>query len=211
MFINRLNLAVSALCSRDETRPALTGVHITATHTEATNGHCAGRITMPDFVKAEDFPPCAGVVDTTDALAPCVIPREAAEAIAKAIPRKSYIPFLLNARVDVAASNANGRFRAVTTDLDTVTPIETHRLDVNFPDLEQAFPPTEPTLTIAFDAELLARVLKVAGAFSPRSHYVEFRFFGKDGLGLDRPVKITAKCLETGQIGEFIVAPMRLP
>lgn len=204
MLLNRHNLRVSTLCGRDPGRYGLLGVHVTPAHTEASDGHCAGRVTVP-LHDTEDFPPCAGIVDTSDPLTPCIIPRDAAERLAKAIPHTSSKPILRHARVDVASSNANGSFRAVTTDGETVQPIEARKVAVEFPDLDRVIPTGTPTLSVRFNAELLARVLKVAGAFNERSHAVRIDF--TDDVS---PVKITATDVATGQTGTFVIMPMRL-
>ena len=217
MLLNHLNLAVAKLASKDETRLSLGTLHVTPEHTEATDGHCLGRVTMP-LQDSESFPPCGGVVGTSEKLTPCLIPADDALALAKAIPPIKVtrrLPALGYARVDVAASNANGHFRAVTTDGESVRVLEPRKVELEFPDVSQIMPKTEPVLTVGFNAHLLASVLKVASEFNERTHAVKLEFFGslnpKDKNGPDvNPVQITATCVETGQTGTFLVMPMRL-
>lgn len=76
---------------------------------------------------------------------------------------------------------------------------------MKFPDLDQVIPTGTPILSVGFNAELLARVLKVAGAFNERSHAVQIDF--TDNVS---PVKITATDVTTGQTGTFVIMPLRL-
>ena len=218
MLLNRHNLSLTALCSKDPACVNLNGLHITPTHTEATDGHCAGRVTLP-VCDTEDFPPCGGVVSSSEQLKPCLVPREAIERLAKSIPTKAAarMPVLGHVRVDVVATNANNHFRAVTTDMQTVTPIEAQKAEGTFPDMEQVFPTDTPYITVGFNAELMAKVLKVAGAFNGRNHAVKLDIFltakekeAGDGLSQSIPMRLTATDVETGQTGTFLVMPMRL-
>src|SRR5437867_1836182 len=117
--------------------------------------------------------------------------RTMAKGILKALPKRSSLPILEHACVDVPASNVNGTFRAVATDLETTTPIEVRKVDGEFPTYSQVIPGGEPVFSIGFDTCLLRRVLDVAVKCKGRDYKgaAGFRF---DFYGPDAPVKITS-------------------
>lgn len=206
VFLNRHNLALVELASKDACRFALCGVYVEAGRTIATDGHCLGIVDTPK-VEAIEFPDAGDVETPTAALKPAIIPTDGCKAIAKALPRRSHLPVLLNARVDVNRTNANGSVRVVSTDLETTTPVDVKKIEGEFPDVSQVLPSGEPVLTIGFNALLLARVLKVAGTMARgAANGVKLEFFDKKGTG---PVKITCET-EEGQAATFLVMPVRL-
>ena len=133
-------------------------------------------------------------------------------ALSKSIPKKSNLPVLAHAKVDIVASNQNGSFRAVTTDLERTTPIEARKVDGDFHDFAQVIPSGDVAFEIGFNAELLAKVLKVAGAFNERSHAVKLTFHktAKGKIDPSGPMTITATCVDTDQTGTFVIMPMHL-
>ena len=204
MFLNKHNLAIAALASKDQTRYALHGLHITPTETAATDGHCLGRVTLPDFPRG-DFP-VVGVEESDKPFAPCIIPKDAADRLAKQLPKKASIPILENALVDIERSQGD-TFRAVTTDRDTTQPLEVSKVEGEFPTLDNVMPTGEPVLTVGFNALLLAQVLKVAGSITDsQNRVVKLEFFDQKYKGKQvGPVKITCQNVHTGQTGTFLV------
>jgi DNA polymerase III sliding clamp (beta) subunit (PCNA family) len=168
MLLNKASLEIAALASNDPSRLALGGVYVTDGKTVATNGHYIGVVTTPkgSMPPTAEFP-CvkAGVVETDEQLKPCIIPTADALALAKAIPTekgkgRTHLPILRNALVDVAYSNVNGQFRAVTTDLDREQVACINKIEGEFPDYEQVLPTGTPTVTIGFNVAYLEKVAK---------------------------------------------------
>ena len=93
---------------------------------------------------------------------PCLIPRDAALALERALPKKSRLPILAHALVDVAGCQ-DGVFRAVTTDLETTRPFEVRKLPEAFPDYRQILPRYRPLAEVlaALDARTKKTTLTV--------------------------------------------------
>ena len=208
LLLSRANLELAALASSDSTRTNLAGLYVTPECTVATDGHALGIVDAPQTDGA-DFPRVAGMEpQPAETLKPCIIPTDGAKRMVKALPRRSRVPVLEHACVDVAHSNVNGTFRAVTTDLETTTPIEVRKVDGEFPMYSQVIPGGEPVFSIGFDTCLLRRVLDVAVKCKGRDYKgaAGFRF---DFYGPDAPVKITGTN-DGGQRLTFLVMPYRL-
>ncbi len=207
MLFNRSAFVVRHAASRDETRYHINGVRFEADGTlVATDGHRLYRVETPaEMLDPADFPDCGDVTPTEDALEAFTLPLAAANAIVKAIPKNGTLPALRHARLDVAATNANGRARLVTTDLETVAPLEARKLEGDFPNYRQVMPEGEPVATVAFNAKYLADAAKAVVEFTgnPRAA-LKLELFGELS-----PARITATNAD-GQTFTAIVMPMRL-
>ena len=84
MLINKKNLAVAALASSDETRPALNCIRVTKEYTEATDGHAFARVSNPK-VEDDDFPVIPDF--KRKGFKECFIPADQAAKLAKLIPK----------------------------------------------------------------------------------------------------------------------------
>jgi len=214
MYLNKANLELAALACTDAGRTNLAVLRVEPTRTIATDGHVLGIVDVP-ALDPKDYPAVGGLTETDAAFEACSIPVPAARALLKAIPKARHQPILRNAKVDVAASNANGTFRAVTTDLETTTPIEARKVDETFPDIAQVMPTGEPRLRVAFDAALLAHVLSTAVKMGlpGKNNAVTLEFFRDHNASKDtatpQPLKITGKTTE-GQAITFLVMPCRV-
>jgi DNA polymerase III sliding clamp (beta) subunit (PCNA family) len=206
MLINRNNLALAALASKNSTRWNLCGLHVNEKETVATDGHALGVVTLPTNASAEDYPPVDGVARSTEAIKPCTIPAAAAKELERAIPKRQRMPVLEHVYVDAEATNAGTEFKAATTDLETTRKHAARKVEGEFVDYTQVIPNGTPSFTIGFDAALLSKVLAVAGKMTDKSKQVVKLEF----TDADSPVKITATNLSTGQIGTFVVMPCRL-
>ena len=96
-MLNRHNLNIARLAAKDESRYMVTGVRVSPSETIATDGRQLTRVTTPKF-KADDFPVKDGFKPTTT-FEPFILPAQSALAIAKALPKKSTLPILLNAAI----------------------------------------------------------------------------------------------------------------
>lgn len=209
MLLNKHNLAIAALASKDETRHDLVGLHVTATCTEATDGHRAARVTLPNDDPA-DFPSAAGVA-LNGTMPSLVAPIPAVKALAKAIPGKSRHPILRNALVDTAAAEG-GTFKAVVTDLETTTPIEARALDVRFPDFDAIMPKSPPYVSVGINGKYLSEVAKIAADMADgRACAIRLEIPAPNETGeVIGPVVIRVSNAETGQEGVFLIMPVRL-
>jgi hypothetical protein len=203
MLLNAQNLTVGELASKDKGRLNIHGVYVCPLVTVATDGHCLGAVTTPD-VNPDDYPTvdCGGIGTPTDYPPPAVIPSHAVTAALRNIPKKAAkrIPVLAN----VVVVGDNGSRRLVTTDLDATYPVDVRTVDgADFPDWQRVIPTEPPTLTIGFNADLMARVCATAAKMGAKG----MRFSFTDDT---HAVTITADLPETGQSALFLVMPMRI-
>ena len=197
--ITKGSLAVAKLASGDSFHRALTCVHVTPKYLEASDGHLAGRVTHVDQLTH----------DGIDML----LDGAGVEAWSKLLPAaregEHAAPEL---RMNGKATLAVG---AVSAELQPSEVAEAR----NFPDLDQVWPTYEPDVTLGINPELLIRALQAAQALlgdkgkgvtitlrAPRGRTGQVQ----PGEAAIDPIKITATNPKSGQVGEFIVMPMRL-
>lgn len=174
MLLNRTNLEVAQFASTDEARGALTHLHITPNHTEATNGHALVRVQIPD-VNPEEFPSIKGFNPNGNNREVC-IDAATAKAIAKAIPRRCTLPILGHAAWDCGGTTEQAA-PFVVTDLENEQRFNPRPSDDKYPDTEAIWPKAEAGLTISFDGLLLAKVLRFLGGHANnQTHRVTLRF-----------------------------------
>jgi hypothetical protein len=229
MYIKRTTLlAVTPAVSRDETRYTLNGIYVEPGGTfTATDGHRLHQVKEAP-VGVDDYPSCGGIEDTPTpgstsrwpALAqPFIMPRESAVKLEKSLPKgkalAKRLPMLEGrALLDTAFTNGNGKARWVSTDLETVNPIECSKIDGSYPDYKQVIPNHPgaigspvgvPSLEIGFNAEYLLEACRAAIAFSPerKSHAVKLAFW--DAL---KPATLKATN-DDGDELTCVVMPMR--
>jgi DNA polymerase III sliding clamp (beta) subunit (PCNA family) len=163
ILLTKASLAVVACASTDAGRVNLQGVHVTPTHTMATDGYMLAMVSHQTATDPADFPAVGGVAQPTEPLMPCTIPTDAVKKMLAAFPKANkYQPILDHALVDVVQSNATGSLHVVTTDIDTTTPVQAKKIDMAFPDVAQVVPSTPPGFTIGLDAGLLVTILQAA-------------------------------------------------
>jgi len=206
MLLNRFSLMARLAASRDESRFNINVLRVESDgRTVATDGHRLYTVTPPPDADDAEYPDVGDVPATLDPLADFSMPRDVAERIAKALPKKPRLAILGSARLDVAATNADGKVRVVVTDLDTVTPIEARKVDGDFPDWRQVLPEGDPVASFTVNGRYLADVAKAAADFSgTRGCAVRVECFGELS-----PIRFTAENPETGQTFVGVVMPMR--
>lgn len=188
MLINKKNLAVAALASSDETRPALQFIRVTKEYTEAVDGHVFARVSNPK-VEDDDFPVIPGLKRTKvkksksrktqkGGFDECLIPANQAVKLAKMIPRGGAcrtLPILEHVQLVKDGDD----IKAVVTDLDNPTVIQIRQdKDMKYPNCDKIMPADKPVATICVNADLLIKVLKLAGTFdkdSCKKVIIEFR------------------------------------
>lgn len=165
MLLNRHNLNIAALCSKDPSRFALNAIYITPQATVETDGHQLVSVTLPPGLTAESFPAPPNTPSAVDDWKPFLLPASEALAIAKALPKKSALPVLQCAAVTDETDN-NGHSAISVTDLEFARVFRTRKPEGNFPDYGRILPKLEAaTFQVSFNAALLVRVLNQVVAF----------------------------------------------
>jgi hypothetical protein len=206
-LVNKRNLELAKLASKEESRYQLSAILLTEAETVVTDGHILARVSLPEH-KPEQFPVIEGFTpngSNRDAL----IPREAALDAAKRITKKTSIPILTCAAVSVDdkpkdASGDEAKSATVTiatTDLDTHHITPTREPEGCFPNWHVIWP-KEAKLEIVLDCKLLIGLLQQAAQFG---QYARFRFYGPD-----KAVRIDTQKNDDGQEFNALLMPARM-
>jgi len=205
MIINKNNLLAVNAASDNKVYPSLSVLHVRADRTVATDAHRLIEVSMTDQENAKDFPAIPGNNGGPAAdLKPFSIGADDVKSLLKAVPKKTRTPILLNALIDVAATNANGHAVVSVTDLQTPITMSLVKVDGDFPNYELVFPKENPVITIGFNPDLLADTLKTISKITDGAG-VTVELFGPD-----KPLLIHGENKETGQKVRALVMPMRL-
>jgi len=206
ILLSRSSLAVSAFASKDEGRYALTGIHITAKHAEATNGHILMRVPHDDM-PAEDFP----AVDKANHGKPVpdgfIMPLEAVKNALKALPRKSTIPVLTRALL--TGNGAADTAVLTTTDLESSQTATIKGLGGKFPDADKVIASRESRISVCFSATYLKSLADFAIKYGTGRGCV--KMFIQRTIK-DEPVSDNARIeidLENGVTAYGVLMPMR--
>lgn len=140
MIINRINANVAKLAAKSQSnRPEIEQVRVTHRFTEATDGHVAGRVSLPG-VSRDDFPVIKGVeYKTPPETREVFIDPELLQSVTKRIPKSHPLPICQTALI-----SANGKpgsdVQIITTDLDCHSVVDVRERDVEYPkNAEKAF------------------------------------------------------------------------
>ena len=213
MLYTKAHLAVRHAASTDETRPNLNGIHFRADgSTEATDGHIMIR-SKSDHLPEVDFPTIEGreIEDPEPTLESFILPSTTAATLVKRIPKKSSMPILTSAALDVAHANGNGAVQFHTTDLETAELTTARKIDGEFPDTDNVQPTSKIQVETAIDLSLVERFLKAIREADPmggkngraRGVKVEIR---DEGLSAIRMVYNNRDGVEL----DCLIMPMRL-
>lgn len=205
MLLNKHNLNIAALCSKEESRFTLNSILVTPQATVETDGHQLVKVTLPPDMKAEAFPIREGQPPAVDTWKPFLLPASEALNIAKALPKKTTLPILKHAAV-TEDTDSNGHSSIAVTDLEMARVFNTKKPEGNFPDFERVIPKKEDAeFRIAFNAELLRRVLQQVEAFRAEQHNTEcvLSFASPSG-----PLRIDARN-DQGQEFTGVIMPLR--
>ena len=203
---NRANFSIASLA--DEDRRYL-GVLVTNEKTEVTNGHYLLRVTTPDL-NPEDYPTGPNGHKPIDKDFRCILSKDSAKQIEKAIPRGPKVgslPILKNTWV---VDDNEETIGFVATDLDTWSPITARKVDGRWPNTDNdstIWPKDEPVLEIGFNLEYLEKLCKEMKSIIGKSKsnpLAKFTFYGSE-----KPVKIEADNLDTGQDVTALLMPCK--
>ncbi len=211
MLLNRANLEIGALCSDDDMRFNLGGVYVGPEgQTVATNGHYLGVVSACPL-PAEEFPSGSGYYPSDEPLKGFIMPKQAAAAIAKALPKRSTVPILSAAAIDVAHTNVNGEIRVHAVGPGRDMPGASHydKILGEFPDYTQVLPKGEPAATIGLNVDYLEKICRTMKRCGVTGG-VKLEIMARDGLPDDcSPVRISAKN-DQGQEITVVLMPCRL-
>lgn len=211
MLLNKNNLRIAELASKEKSRYTLAGIHVTGQGTAVTDGHVAVRVSPPGKdANCDDkhFPAIEGV----DPLAnpAFILDADVAKRIANAIPKGVFIPVLSHVLV---GETTRGTVTFAVTDLDNPQTFQPKNLVGEFPKLDTVWPKDgDEVFTIQASAEHLIAVLKQIVAFggtkvTPSDHaLVTLKFYGPMVA-----MRLQAGDKDTGQTLDAIVMPAHTP
>ncbi len=166
-MLNKHNLNIAALASKEASRFSLAGIHVSKERTAVTDGHVLMTVTRPTCAAAT-FPTPPGAPEATDEHKPFIMPTADALAIAKQLPKKSSIPVILNAAICVESPADSSRVvRILTTDLERSQTNNVRPVDGNFPDIQRVMPDASKSkFRICLDVTKLISVLQQFDKFA---------------------------------------------
>jgi len=212
-MLNKHNLNIAQLCSKEESRFTLQGILVSPEGTVVTDGHVLMKVTLPDM--PEDSAPVIDGCTPTAEFKPFILPKAAALDIAKQIPKSSTIPVIQNVfvgsetdaeTVDPKSDEPKPVVLGVT-DLETPKVFRPKRLTGNFPDYTRVIPKDETAeFAIGMDMKLLSRLVKQLDSFIDNKSISAATLYFKDE---DSAMWIKARNAETGQEAVAIGMPFR--
>ena len=192
MLVDKHALRILAAASKDPSRYALNGLHVTETGLEATDGNILARVSLPDFLP--DDAPTSWQPMAAESLAGTILDGKALAQVAKAIPKKERIPIL-----QCAAIGKNGKGGQAVTGLpDEESRLAVPFVDATYPKTQEAYPKGKPVFQVALNARLLG-VLASLGendkriilSFHGPEQAVEFQIDGERPItGLVMPMRL---------------------
>jgi hypothetical protein len=202
MLLNKHNLQIAELASKDPSRFTLDVLSVTKERTAVTNGHYLVTVTLPGMADA-DFPAIEGFTPSNGATPEFLLNRETALEVAKAIPNKITIPVLRHASVGVSDDAVS----LAVTNIDSPKVFRSRKEEGQFPNIDVVIPDSkDTTLTIAFSAEYLMKLCKSALAVcDDRNATIKLEF--RDPA---HAVKMTAHNSDTGQDWMAVLMPKRV-
>ena len=195
-LLNKNNFAVSFAAAKEQSRYTMHAILVTDQETVATDGHILARVSLPTEAKKQDFPNPPGF--TPNGFTKALVPVLTCKDIEKAIPKKPNFPILQHAAITTSEKNV----QVAVNDLESPRVFTVKPPEGQFPNWDSSAlwdhsKPAEPArnglpaqpakdgkpvIDIAFDANLLKRVLDAAVKFSngDRIKPVRLRFYGNN-------------------------------
>ena len=174
-LLNRKQLEIIKLSSKDETRQALNSLYIYEDTTVTTDGHRMIAVKSNQFNR-EDWPP-NGVNWQDDAASGAVsflVDRKTIEDTLKNIPKNPAMPILASAAVGLIEAKDGEPDRVVcqTTDLDRTKNIEARTITGKFPNYKQVIPDyknEELYISMGINASYLEEVCNLLKKYREKS------------------------------------------
>jgi hypothetical protein len=203
MIYNEHNLAVAKIASKDERRPAITGVYFMKDKSVATDSFRLLEVSVSDKDRVESFNKLMKVRSQPSALMgfkPFIVPAKAV----KEIKIKKNSSSLLSIEEYAGVKHVdNKKVEFITTGEGGADIKVMARIDDKFPDYEGIFPAgsVKPEAEILINAELLAELLAVMGKINDKRE-VKIKIYGPE-----KPVVLEVK--GEGQKGRGMIMPIR--
>jgi hypothetical protein len=204
MLLNKFNLSIAKLASKEVSRFTLSGIHVTPKATVVTDGHSLMAVSTLE-TPAEGFPNRTDSgLTLQDTFKPFNLSAELALKAAADLPKRSNLPILQCAAI--AVNGDPNKPKVLTTDLERHAEYPAME-SANFPDWERVMPRTDAAnFAISLDARKLKPILEQFIAFadtvSKDRAPVTFRF--EDPT---KAVRMDAKANEQTMTG--LLMPMR--
>lgn len=191
-MLNKNNLVIAKLASKEENRYVINGVLVKPDCTVVTDGHMLVEVSTPD-VALDDVPAIDGITPTRE-FEPFILSRESAIDIFEAIPKKPTKPILEHAFV---GKESNESELAVIGMSDAYNPklFKSRKVEGVFPDYKSVIPSVESAeVSTCWNLDLLAPLLTTLASFkSDRWRWSAATFHIK---GPEDPVRIDMKAGE---------------
>lgn len=199
-MINKWNLKAVEFASREESRYTMQVILVRPEATIATDGHMLAWVSTAP-IRSENFPEVPHAPRAQDDFAPFLLATDAAQTIAKALPKKTNIPALMCAGVAVK----DGQAIVTVTDLETPQTFRPAKVTGQFPQWERFMKEGDtPKATFTLNPALLARVAKFAAEFGGDRASVKVSYYG-DG----EAIRFDVTREETEQGATILLMPMR--
>lgn len=202
-MLNKHNLNIAKLASKDDSRFTLTSLLVTETHTVETDGHQLVEVSRPAPTEGASFPvPTDYPEQAVQKHAPFMLPASDAAKICAALPKKGV------AHAAVCGSSAEGGSRIVPVVIGGEE-TQTHRVRVpagNFPDYQRIVPPaSKATFKIALSPSLLKDLMAQFESFTKGQGTPSVEFYFTDDKS---PVRMDSDGGE-GQHMTAVLMPIR--
>lgn len=202
-MLNRANLAIAKMCTKEESRYLLNGVYVTPEYTVVTDGHRLVKVATTN-ADAEQFPNFEDF-KAASKWAPFILKRDDALAVCVAIPKERKLwP------VRHAAVNESNSQELATNDLSTKHLFKTEHLAGKYPDFDRVVPEKETAAFVApVNARYLMEMLKAVVDANPDFPRVELRFYkAKEGEDA-QAIRLDSKTADEQEwVG--VLMPMRI-
>lgn len=207
ILLSRKFGSLASVARKDESRPFLAGVHVTAEEgratAEATDGTVLVRVTQNEgAVNPQDYPIVTGLPQTNGDWS-VIIPAKAWDGAFKKAPKAEHMPILNN--VAIAHTEDRKQIVLASTDLDTANVSPTLPIEGQYPRTDAVWPKDKPKFEVSFNAKALEHLLKVLGGCAEDSHAsVKFAFRGSSS-----PAQLTVNHPVEGYSVEALIMPVR--
>jgi len=186
---------LSEFTSTDDGRPALKGVFVKGNRAVATNGKMLVETKLAEY--NDQFPDVDTMLADNDK--PVIIPKAVFDKAQANVPRKPRLPILEN----VLMISDGEDVELIATDLDNSVSVKGKSIEGDYPDIDHVKPAGDPEFTIAVDADLLAKLSKLAKnpgniskvklQFYGAEQAIAFETYGKTKFtGLIAPIRLDA-------------------
>lgn len=197
MLLNDKALSLAEVASKEVTRYALTGLLIDNGKVVASDGK---RIVIGNFPTPDenDFPETPEVKDGCDFQV--ILPADAAKGLRKKLMKKSTLPILQYAKVNIEKKDNYKMIKAATTNLEVTSVDQIREVEGVFPDYEKIMVQEKPVKELVIDPDLFADTLRHF-TLSKKFKAVKLSFYEKEGS----PVKLYAFNEEVGEVSGLIM------